>query len=85
MYTHVSSKLIAQTKSPLDLLNQQANGEGIVPAPVKRGQKALAEQTPQVERPRPARGKIPRKQQANPPKKVRRQRPEQRKKGRKPR
>ena len=39
LYTHVSTKLIAQTKSPLDLLNQEGNGRQTLPSPVPKEQR----------------------------------------------
>ena len=43
MYTHVSTKLIAQTKSPLDLLHQENNSPKPQPAPVQDDQRPQTE------------------------------------------
>lgn len=74
IYTHVSAKLIAQTKSPLDLLNQEANGQKTLPSPA-----------PKAEPLRPTQPKRARKPRPNPQKKAPKPRRGQTKQGRKAR
>jgi len=84
LYTHVSAKLIAQTKSPLDLLKQQGDSAKAA-SPAAPGQpEPQAEKKPEAEtrQPEPRR---PRRQQPRPPKKAAKPRRDSTKKGRKPR
>ena len=85
IYTHVSTKLIAQTKSPLDLLNQEGNGRKTLPSPVPKEQGPQAEKVQDVEKQQPARLERPRKERSTPPQKAAKPRRKQTKKGRKPR
>lgn len=86
LYTHVSTKLIAQTKSPLDLLNQEGNGQKTLPSPTSKDQKPpQTDQAQKAEQPRPSYPKRAQKQRPNPRKKAPKRRPEQPKRGRKPR
>jgi hypothetical protein len=85
IYTHVSTKLIAQTKSPLDLLNQEGNGQKVLPPPVQKGGKPQAEKVQKVEKRRPASPGRPRKERSTPPKRTPKPRRDPMKKGRKPR
>jgi integrase/recombinase XerD len=86
IYTHVSTKLIAQTKSPLDLLNQEGNGQKTLPAPAQKDQKPpQTDQAQNAEQPRPSHPKRAQKQRPNPRQKAPKRRSEQLKKGRKPR
>jgi len=84
IYTHVSTKLIGQTKSPLDLLHQGSNGAKTLPAPAKE-QKPEANQEQKAEKPRTRRSNKASKQPRRPRQKARKPRRDQTKKGRKPR
>jgi len=59
MYTHVSAKLIAQTRSPLDLLHQANNGPQPGPAPVQDGARPQVASTNSVPEPLPPTNKLP--------------------------
>jgi len=86
IYTHVSRKLIAQTKSPLDLLNQEGNGQKTLPSTAQGDQKPP--QTDRVQKswqPRPVHPKRTQKQRPNRRKKAAKPRSGEPKKGRKPR
>jgi site-specific recombinase XerD len=85
LYTHVSSKLIAQTVSPLDLLKQEGNGPKAVPSGPPSGQKPQTEALPDAEPPQPAKPKPPRKRPTDSSKKAAKPRRAPTKKGRKPR
>jgi hypothetical protein len=74
MYTHVSAKLIAQTKSPLDLLHQESNNPKPQVALVQDDRKPQAESPQKIEKQRPARPKRPRKPSSPSPKKAVKQR-----------
>jgi integrase/recombinase XerD len=81
IYTHVSTKLISQTKSPLDLLHQEGAGQSL-PAPPSK------DPTPQVDQSQIAEkqaARRPRRAQKQPPKKASQPRRGPAKKGRKPR
>ena len=84
IYTHVSTKLISQTKSPLDLLNQQCNGHKAPTPSVPQEEKpqAMAAKEP---KPRDPRAKRSSKRRPTRPKRAPRLRSEQPKRGRKPR
>ncbi len=45
LYTHVSTKLIAQTKSPLDRLNQADPAPQVLPAPTQQAAPPIAKRT----------------------------------------
>jgi len=85
IYTHVSAKLIAKTKSPLDLLNQESNDSKTPTTPVQDDQQPQAEETPEAEMQPPVQPKRPRKQSSPPRKNAPKPRFEAKKKGRKPR
>ena len=68
MYTHVSAKLIAQTRSPLDLLTEQGNGQKALPVPAQ--QKPETEAKSPAKKRRPANRKRSREQQSPSPKKT---------------
>lgn len=84
IYTHVSAKLIAQTKSPLDLLNQESGLKAPSP-PAQDVQQPQGKATWKPQRQQPAQPRRPRKPKANPPKKAPKAGRNQTKKGRKPR
>jgi site-specific recombinase XerD len=81
IYTHVSTKLISQTKSPLDLLNQEGNEQKTLPPPAQQEQKPQAQTGKQPQKPRSPRPK----RRSTPPKKTPKPRLDRTKKGRKPR
>jgi len=85
IYTHVSAKVIGQTKSPLDLLGQQNSGPKAPPAAVQDDQKARTEAKPKAKKQRSAKPKSPRRKPSSAPKKAAKPRRKQPKKGRKPR
>jgi site-specific recombinase XerD len=74
LYTHVSAKLIAQTKSPLDLLEQEHKGRKRSPGVARKDRK-----------PRVNRAKKTSKQRSTTAKQTRKQRPTSSKDGRKQR
>jgi site-specific recombinase XerD len=84
IYTHVSTKLISQTKSPLDLLNQVSNGHKAPPpsVPQKENLQANAVKEAKVRGPRANRSS---QRRPNPPTRTPRSRPKQPKRGRTPR
>lgn len=84
LYTHVSTKLIAQTVSPLDLLKQENNGPKDSLPSVPSEPKIPAEPKPKAEESRPGKSNRPRKEQPRPPKKAPKPRRNPTKKGRKP-
>lgn len=83
LYTHVSAKLIAQTKSPLDLLHQEHNGPRSQAASPQKDHKPQAQSPQKIEKQPPAKPKRPRKPAPRSPKKVAKSR--RTTKGRKPR
>jgi hypothetical protein len=82
IYTHVSTKLISQTKSPLDLLHQEGAGQKSLPAPPSKDPKPQVDQSQIAEKQAAHR---PRRAQKQPPKKASQPRRGPAKKGRKPR
>jgi len=85
IYTHVSAKLIAQTKSPLDMLKQEGGGPKALPPASSSEPKPQAETKPTAEKRKAAKPRCSRKGQTDSPKKASKPRREQPKKGRKPR
>jgi integrase/recombinase XerD len=85
LYTHVSAKLIAQTQSPLDMLQQQGNGQKASLPPASQDQPPQAEAKPKARQPKPAKPKPPRKPKADSPQKPARPKRNPPQKGRKPR
>jgi site-specific recombinase XerD len=85
LYTHVSAKLIAQTKSPLDLLKQKGGGPKALPPASSSKPKPQAETKSTAKKRKAAKPRRPRKGQTDSPKKASKPRREQPKKGRKPR
>jgi integrase/recombinase XerD len=86
IYTHVSTKLIAQTKSPLDLLNLESRvPKTPLPPSVQDVPKPQVKATQKSEKQQSAPPKRPRKPQSPPPKKAPSPRRARTKKGRKPR
>jgi integrase/recombinase XerD len=85
IYTHVSTKLIAQTKSPLDLLHQRSNHPKAPPVAKQNDREPRTEAAPQARKRRPAKAKSPRQKPSPAPRKAAKRRREQPKKGRKPR
>ena len=83
LYTHVSAKLISQTKSPLDLLTEQGNGQKALPAAAPQEQKPQAETKQKNQQQQPGKPKHPRKRPTYPAKKAAQSK--QAKKGSKPR
>jgi integrase/recombinase XerD len=85
IYTHVSAKLIAQTKSPLDLLHQEGNCPKVLPPAVQQEPKPEPPKTKATQKPRSPRSKNSPQPRVKPPKKASQPWSEQPKKGRKPR
>jgi integrase/recombinase XerD len=85
MYTHVSAKLIAQTKSPLDLLHQQGDSPRVVPPAAQQKPKPEADAAKTAQKPQPPRAKKSPKPRAKLSKQAHPPRRGQPKKGRKPR
>ena len=81
IYTHVSAKQIAQTKSPLDLLKEEDNDR----PSVREDQKLQVKAKPNGKKHRLAKPKSSRQQPSRPPKKAPKPPRTQTKKGRKPR
>jgi len=85
IYTHVSTKLIGQTKSPLDLMAQEGNGYEILPAPMRNAQRSEAKRAQEAEKPQPVKPERFRKARHPAPKKTPKPRRSLTQKGRKPR
>jgi integrase/recombinase XerD len=85
IYTHVSTKLISQTKSPLDIMAQEENGHKILPAPMRNAQRSQAKRAQEVEKPQPVKPERFRKERSAAPKKTPKPRHSPTQKGRKPR
>ena len=85
LYTHVSAKLIAQTKSPLDLLHQEGHAPKVLPASAQKDNKVQAEKPQKVAKRPSAKPERPRQGLSTSPKKARQPRRDSTKKGRKPR
>jgi site-specific recombinase XerD len=85
IYTHVSTKLIGQTKSPLDLVAQEGNGHNILPAPMRNAQRSQVKRAQEFEKPQPAKPERFRKGRSPAPKKTPKPRRSPTQKGRKPR
>lgn len=85
IYTHVSTKLIAQTKSPLDLLHQEGLAPKVLPASAPRDNKVQAEKPQKVAKRPSVKPERPRQGRSTPPRKAPKPRRDSNKKGRKPR
>jgi site-specific recombinase XerD len=85
IYTHVSTKLIAQTKSPLDLMAQQGNGQKTLPPPLRKEPRPQADKVQVIAKRQPAKAERSRNGRPAAPKKVRKPRRNQTQKGPKPR
>ena len=85
LYTHVSTKLIAQTTSPLDLLQQDSNEPKASPPASPSDPKPQPSATPKAEIRRSAKPRPPKKRKTDAPKKAAKPRRRPTKKGRKPR
>jgi integrase/recombinase XerD len=85
IYTHVSTKLISQTKSPLDLMAQGENGHKILPAPMRKELRPQADKVPIAEKRQPAKTERSRKGRPTASKKAPKPRRNQTPKGPKPR
>ena len=86
IYTHVSAKLIAQTKSPLELLNQERGvPKASPPPPVQDAPKSQAAVTRKTEKPHSIQLKRRRKLHPSPPKTAPQSQRGQTQKGRKSR